>query len=283
MATEAFAPAKINLTLHVTGQRADGYHLLDSLVVFADIGDTVRAEAAGDLSLTVDGPMAAGVPTDGSNLVLRAARFLASGRGARITLTKRLPASSGIGGGSSDAAAALRALSFLWGVPVPQDVLALGADVPVCLCPVPQRLQGVGEVLTPVEGLPECEVVLVNPGVGLSTPQVFRALRNRDNPAMAAELPAWGSAQALADWLKGQRNDLTAAATSVQPEIATVLGALSDAGALFHGMSGSGATCFALFAPGTGAAEAARKALSAAQPLWWVASGKLLGEGAGKV
>ncbi|WP_372834971.1 4-(cytidine 5'-diphospho)-2-C-methyl-D-erythritol kinase, partial [Puniceibacterium confluentis] len=178
MATEVFAPAKVNLTLHVTGRRADGYHLLDSLVVFADIGDTVSVEASDRLSLAVDGPMAVGVPVDDSNLVLRAARFLNPERGAAILLTKHLPAASGIGGGSSDAAATLRALSELWGVPVPRDVLALGADLPVCMAPGAQRLAGVGDVLTPVPGLPDCDILLVKPGVSVATPQGVRALQD---------------------------------------------------------------------------------------------------------
>ncbi|MGY9046211.1 hypothetical protein P775_25660 [Puniceibacterium antarcticum] len=275
MATESFAPAKINLTLHVTGRRADGYHLLDSLVVFADIGDTVRVQAAEKLSLMVDGPMSAGVPVDDSNLVLRAARLLNPARGAQITLTKRLPASSGIGGGSSDAAASLRALCAIWNLPVPEDVLALGADVPVCMQTRAQRLQGVGEVLSAVERLPECDILLVNPGVAVSTPEVFRALQSRDNPAMPADLPIWDSAETLADWLQGQRNDLTAAAVAVQPVIAEVLEALCATQALYSGMSGSGATCFGLFPPGTGAA-AALTTLQARRPSWWAASGTLL-------
>ncbi|RMH39444.1 MAG: 4-(cytidine 5'-diphospho)-2-C-methyl-D-erythritol kinase, partial [Alphaproteobacteria bacterium] len=135
MAAEAFAAAKVNLALAVTGRRADGYHLLDSLVAFADVGDRLRAEAAPSLELSVEGPEAAGVPAGPGNLVLRAARALAPDRGARITLWKELPAAAGIGGGSSDAAAALRLLSKLWGVPLPSSevILSLGADVPVCL------------------------------------------------------------------------------------------------------------------------------------------------------
>ncbi len=276
MPTEVFAPAKVNLTLHVTGRRADGYHLLDSLVVFADIGDTVRVEAAETLSLDVDGPMAAGVPTDGSNLVMKAARFLDPARGARITLTKRLPPSSGIGGGSSDAAACLRALSALWDVPLTCDVLALGADVPVCMTPGAQRLQGVGDALSPVRGMPDCDILLVNPGVAVSTPRVFAALSSRDNPAMTDSLPEWPSAEVLGDWLATQRNDLQSAAVTVEPVIADVLETLSSTGCLYHGMSGSGATCFALFPPGTGAAEVAAERLRTSRPEWWCAAGRLL-------
>ncbi len=275
MATEDFAPAKINLTLHVTGRRADGYHLLDSLVVFADIGDTVRVSPAERLSLKVDGPMAVGVPVDDSNLVLRAARLLDPGRGARIILTKRLPAASGIGGGSSDAAACLRALSRLWDVSLPQNLESLGADVPVCMAPGAQRLRGTGEVLDPVPGLPSCDILLVNPGVAVSTPQVFGALRWRDNAPMPDTLPDWSTAGALADWLKDQRNDLQAAAIAVQPDISDVLDVLAGTGCLHCGMSGSGATCFALFPFGTGAAAQVAEGLAAERPLWWSAAGKI--------
>ncbi|MFN7598828.1 MAG: 4-(cytidine 5'-diphospho)-2-C-methyl-D-erythritol kinase, partial [Cereibacter sp.] len=168
MAIDAFAPAKVNLTLHVTGQRADGYHLLDSLVVFADIGDTVRAMAADGLSLTVTGPQAAGLAADDSNLVLRAARLFPLATGAALMLDKVLPVASGIGGGSADAAAALRVLSRLWGVALPEtaEVLRLGADVPVCLAGRPVRMTGVGDGLHPLaHPLPPAALVLANPGV----------------------------------------------------------------------------------------------------------------------
>ena len=274
-ATDGFAPAKINLTLHVTGQRPDGYHLLDSLVAFADIGDTVSASVAPGLSLSVTGPMAEGVPTDDSNLVLRAARLLAPGRGAALVLDKRLPAASGIGGGSSDAAAALRVLAPLWGVALPPaaDLLPLGADVPVCLDPRPVRMQGIGERLSAAPALPHCEIVLVNPRQPVPTPQVFRALTRGDNPAMPGTLPRWRDLAALAEWLRAQRNDLEPAAIAVQPAIAEVLEAMRGTAPLIARMSGSGATCFALYA--SGAAQAAQ-ALRAARPDWWVASGRLL-------
>ena len=274
MPIEDFAPAKINLTLHVTGRRDDGYHLLDSLVAFADIGDTVTVEPAADLSLTVDGPMAAGVPADSGNLVMRAARLMSPERGARITLTKRLPSSSGIGGGSSDAAATLRALSRLWNLPVPDDVARLGADVPVCMNPRAQRMRGIGETLAAVPALPDCALLLVNPGVSVATPAVFRALQDRENAPMPDGLPNWSTAQDMTAWLGEQRNDLQAAACAVLPQIASVLDALAETRPLFRAMSGSGATCFALYAP-QAAADAERR-LRAAHPDWWVAAGRLL-------
>ncbi len=278
MAVETFAPAKINLTLHVTGQRADGYHLLDSLVVFADVGDIVRVSSAADLSLSVSGPRAAGVPCDDGNLVMRAARLLAPGRGARLALEKHLPTASGIGGGSSDAAAALRALVDLWGLRMPDvsALLTLGADVPVCVQPEAQRMQGVGEHLTRVPGLPPIWLVLANPGVAVPTPSVFRALARRDNPPMPRDLPRLANAAEFAVWLRMMRNDLEAPACAIAPEINQTLRALdAQSGCLIARMSGSGATCFGLFADPLLAAGAAR-ALTAAHPNWWVASAGLV-------
>lgn len=279
MAIEAFAPAKINLTLHVTGQRPDGYHRLDSLVAFADIGDTVCAEPAERLTLSIDGPQAGGLDAGPDNLVLRAARLLAPDRGAALTLSKRLPVASGIGGGSADAAAALRALSRLWQVPLPatEDVARLGADVPVCIESRPSRMSGIGERLEPVPPLPAADIVLVNPGVPVSTPDVFRAVSDKANPPMPARLPRWTALADFTDWLKGQRNDLQTPATVLQPLIADVLSALRDAGSLYSAMSGSGATCFGLFPPdGHSAKSVVRAECFARRPDWWVAQGRLL-------
>lgn len=279
MAVEAFAPAKINLTLHVTGRRADGYHLLDSLAAFCDVGDALRVSPAQALSLQVTGPRAEGVPTDGTNLVLRAAELMRpASTGAAITLEKHLPAAAGIGGGSSDAAAALRALSELWGTDLPgqAELLSLGADVPVCMTPGSWRMEGIGEALSPVPNLPSCDILLVNPGVSVSTPVVFRSLSSRENAPMPRDLPDWNGAADLARWLAGQRNDLQAPAIAQQPVIGTVLEALEASGALFSAMSGSGATCFALFQPGRRQAQLAAERLRVSYPGWWVAPGQLL-------
>ena len=183
------ARAKVNLCLHVTGRRADGYHLLDSLVAFAEFGDAIRASRAEALTLVIEGPFAEGLGDLPDNLVLRAARALdgldGKGNGAALTLVKSLPVASGIGGGSADAAATLRALARLRGLPLPgpDAVLALGADVPVCLAGVPTRMSGIGEVLEPV-ALPDFAMVLVNPGVAVPTGAVFSGLARRDNPPM---------------------------------------------------------------------------------------------------
>lgn len=278
-----FGYAKINLTLHVTGQREDGYHLLDSLVVFAGIGDRLRAVPAQDLSLTIEGPFAADVPGGDDNLVLKAARLVAGGTGAAFTLTKLLPPTSGIGGGSADAAAAIRAvmrLRLMSGAPMApmskaeaDAVVALGADVPVCLASHPARMRGIGAQLDWLPPLPELHVVLVNPRVEVPTPVVFRALTQKNNAPMPDSLPQWPDAAALAAWLAEQRNDLETPARSHAPVIGDVLAALADQpGALFTRMSGSGATCFALFAK-EDAAIAAAEALRADHPDWWAAAG----------
>lgn len=260
------APAKINLCLHVTGRRHDGYHLLDSLVVFTEFGDRVTV-APGPLSLAVEGPFAAGLAADDDNLCLRAARSV-GGDGA-ITLHKALPVASGIGGGSADAAAVLRALGR-----TPADPAALGADVPVCLACVPARMRGVGEVVEPVAGLPALHLLLVNPRVAVPTPRVFRALARRDNPGLP-DLPVRPDAGALVAWLQGTRNDLEAAAIGIAPEVADALALLAGDGAQLARMSGSGATCFGVF-PDSAAARAARDAISTARPGWWVAQTRTL-------
>ncbi|MBN2631395.1 MAG: 4-(cytidine 5'-diphospho)-2-C-methyl-D-erythritol kinase [Rhodobacteraceae bacterium] len=277
MATDAveFAPAKVNLTLHVTGQRADGYHLLDSLVVFAEVGDTVTVTVAPALSLAITGPQAGVLPVADDNLVLRAARLM--GGGAAITLDKVLPVASGIGGGSADAAATLRALARMTGQALPDAaaVLSLGADVPVCLQGRALRMRGVGEQLDPVPTLPPAWLVLVNPGVAVSTPAVFRDITRKDNAPMPRDLPRLTSAADLAAFLLMMRNDMEPAAMALQPVIGAVKSALSaQAGCLIARMSGSGATCFGLFADGHAAGSAARS-LQAQRPDWWVAAAEM--------
>ena len=278
MAIEEFAPAKLNLALHVTGQRPDGYHRLDSLVVFADVGDRVTVASAEALTLAVTGPEGTGLTAGRDNLVLRAARALGAGRGAAITLEKNLPVASGIGGGSADAAAALRALARHWGLPLPEAaaVLALGADVPVCLAGRPARMGGIGEMLAPLPPLPEMAVLLVNPRLEVPTPAVFRALARRENAAMEPLPATFADAGALAAWLSRQRNDLEAPAVAAAPVIAEILAAIAAAGPLLARMSGSGATCLGLFA-GLGEAEAAARALADRHPGWWVRAAAILG------
>lgn len=281
MRLSATAPAKVNLTLHVTGQRDDGYHLLDSLVVFADVGDQLTVLPGQDLRMTVGGPFAQGVPGDDRNLVLRAARMLAEmrgvDRGALIQLDKHLPHAAGLGGGSSDAAAALSLLAQFWEVaPLPADtpeVLALGADVPACLHgPGPLLLSGIGDVLHRPPALPDCALVLVNPRQDIATPEAFKALEQKDNPAMDA-LPEGLDLNGFAAWLSRQRNDLLKPAQSMVPEIERVLDRLRRLPAVKAvGMSGSGATCWALVAD-MAAARLAARAVQVAEMGWWVVPG----------
>ncbi|MGB8814738.1 MAG: 4-(cytidine 5'-diphospho)-2-C-methyl-D-erythritol kinase [Paracoccaceae bacterium] len=279
MTTTEFAPAKINLTLHVTGQRADGYHLLDSLVVFADTGDRVTVAAADALRFTITGPQAAALAAGDDNLVLRAARALWGDGTAAITLEKMLPVASGIGGGSSDAAATLRALAALWRLPLPAPavVLALGADVPVCLQGHAVRMTGVGDGLQPLAApLPPAWLVLANPGVSIPTPDVFRALIRRDGSGMPRDLPKLKTLPDLSAFLQMMRNDLEAPAMQLAPVISLTKAALSALpGCLMARMSGSGATCFGLFSDPLTATAAARS-LAAAHPDWWVTSARIL-------
>jgi len=281
VAVEVFAPAKINLTLHVTGRRADGYHLLDSLVAFADVGDRIVLEPDTALTLQLSGPMASALPAVEDNLVLRAARWFRgdSALGAAIALEKHLPAAAGLGGGSADAAAVLRGLARLWGMrpPEPERTVELGADVPVCLAGQVSRMRGIGDALIELPPLPPVRAVLVNPGVAVPTGQVFRALGGRDNPPMPESLPAMAHPEALIEFLGAMRNDLQTPAISACPVIGEVLEALEQQpGCKIARMSGSGASCFGLFLEGAEAVAAAQ-ALTAARPQWWVRSARLIG------
>ena len=285
------APAKINLYLHVLGRRADGYHELDSLVMFADVGDTLAVRAAPDRdhpSLALDGPFAAALADEppAGNLVVRAALALAAALGrppaVAITLTNRLPVASGIGGGSADAAACLRALIRLWQVPADHPALGelaagLGADVPVCLAGRAAYFGGIGDRLDPAPPLPDCPALLVNPGVPVPTPAVFRA-RSGPFSAPGRLAGAPDGVRALAAELGRRTNDLTRAALSVAPIIAGVLAALEgSAGCLLARLSGSGATCFALY-PDHDTAAAAAANLAVGHPGWWVQPCRLISD-----
>ena len=294
------AHAKVNLYLHVVGRRVDGYHLLDSLAAFAGAHDVLTAEATPDpdLVLTLAGRYGDALRGEAAadNLVVRAAlrlqRELGAPGGATLLLDKRLPVASGIGGGSADAAAALRLLAALWaeagcGSPASGRLEALavglGADVPVCLGQRPARMGGIGELLDAPPILPPCALVLVNCGRAVSTPSVFRA--RAPGFREPAPLPAsWPDAAAMAAGLADLHNDLEPAAIMLCPPIADVLAAIArQPGCLLARMSGSGATCFGLFARGWGgaapppAAGGAPTALT--RPDWWVWDGPLLSNG----
>lgn len=283
---EEFAPAKVNLALHVTGRRADGYHLLDSLVVFASAGDRLSFEAAGEDRLTLSGRFAGTLSDDAApgagNLVIRARDALRewATHAARpappvhIRLEKNLPVASGIGGGSADAAATLRGLDRLWQLGVPRRQLhtmglALGADVPMCLESRPLVARGIGEDIAVVEDFPELYLLLVNPLAGVSTPDVFRRLTNREN--LPLDLPREGSP--LEQWLgtlAASRNDMQAAAEELEPKISEALELIRQADPMLARMSGSGATCFGVYRSLPGL-ERALARLEAARPDWWVA------------
>jgi 4-diphosphocytidyl-2-C-methyl-D-erythritol kinase len=286
VALTAFAPAKVNLYLHLIGRRPDGYHLLDSLIAFPDIGDRITAEPAPTFSLDIIGPEASGLAHTGQdNLVLRAARLLADhtgmARGAALRLEKNLPVAAGIGGGSSDAAATLRLLAALWQLSIGEEALAglgarLGADLPVCLYGRAAWVGGIGEQIEPAPDLPEAGILLANPRRELPTAAVFAA---RTGPFYEAGrfAPMPSDAAGLARALMARRNDLTEAAIGLVPEIGAVLARLARLpGALLARMSGSGATCFALF-PDRSAAHQAHATLAAAEPQWWCAACGLVG------
>ncbi len=282
------AAAKINLYLHVTGRRPDGYHFLDSLVAFAGVHDTVTLSPAPDLtlSLELDGPYAGDLPEVSANLALQAAERLrrAAGcdAGATIRLEKKLPVASGIGGGSADAAAVLGGLVRLWGLDAAEInlgelALDLGADVPVSLFGEAAFIGGIGEEVVRAPALPAAWLVLVNPGVALSTPAVFKARAGEfSKPGRFDDSPA--TAAVLAEFLATTGNDLTEAAIGIEPMIGDVLKALDAAEeVLLARMSGSGATCFGLFTEAGTAARAAAE-ISQSQPGWWVRATPLLAD-----
>ena len=279
------APAKINLTLHIVARREDGWHELESLVAFTRSGDTLSLEPGGMLALTVDGPTSGAAGEDDDNLVVRAARALAHDvpglRTGAFRLTKRLPVAAGIGGGSSDAAAALRLLARLNGMALDDDRLVAaarrtGADVPVCLTATARMMTGTGDRLGPALALPPLPALIVNPGVALETKAVFARMdlapgwrtSANDHPAIA-ERQDLASCVAL---LKRGRNDMEDAACVLVPVISDVLAVLGAApGCRLARMSGSGATCFGLFADCKQAGRAL-KAIRRAHPDWWIKS-----------
>ena len=273
------APAKVNLALHVTGRRADGYHLLDSLVAFSCHGDLLEVEDGAEDDFFVSGHFAAHVPIGETNLVTRARDLLRETFGERarapvhLHLEKNLPVASGIGGGSADAAAALRLLVRHWRIDIDEATLAklglsLGADVPMCLSSKPLLARGIGEALEELPHFPALPLVLVNPNIPLSTPEVFSRLERRDNPPLSP-LGAFTDTVSAAHWLKEARNDLEDPACQLVPQIEDARDALRRAGALFARMSGSGATCFGVFSTRPEADQAAAL-LEERHPDWFV-------------
>ncbi|MFO1241710.1 MAG: 4-(cytidine 5'-diphospho)-2-C-methyl-D-erythritol kinase [Rickettsiales bacterium] len=271
--------AKLNLSLHITGRRDDGYHLLESVVAFADIGDVLTARASQELTLTIIGEHASGLPSDEDNLVLRAARALAPDKTAHLTLEKNLPIASGIGGGSGDAAAALKLLNKFWGLNLPMKVLnevalRLGADVPMCLENTPAFVQGTGDIITPIV-LPTWYVVLANPGVAIPTKNIFAdfaaSRQSFDTPSAFSEITDWLS------YVKASRNTLQPFSVAREPIIKALLSAFAATEqCLLSRMSGSGATCFGLYEKEEAAREAERY-LAASFPQFWLKTATLSG------
>ncbi len=282
-----FASAKVNLTLHVLGRRPDGYHEIDSLVAFADAGDRLTFTPREPLALDAVGPTAAAAGQEAENLVLKAARALAERipglRLGRFLLDKQLPVAAGLGGGSSDAAAALRLIARHNDLPLDDARLhaaarATGADVPVCLDPRARMMRGIGEILSDPIELPQLPAVLVNPGAAVPTKDVFAALRapTLTGPAEPDDFIAINTDVAsLLSILNARRNDLEIPAVRIQPVIADVLMALQKSpGCLLARMSGSGATCFGLYGS-AGAAELAAQRMQKSHAGWWVRAATL--------
>lgn len=288
MNASAFAPAKVNLYLHVGATGADGFHPLETLMVFADVGDEVALAGQGVPALQVAGAFSAGLGAEDENLVLRAAALLSRRLGREgdlpgLHLEKRLPVAAGLGGGSADAAATLRLLNEAWrgGLDMPQlEALAaqLGSDVPACVASLPVTARGRGDVLAPAPVLPVLPAVLVNPGVACPTGAVYRGFDRQaapDRPDAAPDPGGLPDVAATVRWLESLRNDLEAPALAVAPGIGDVLGRLRDAPeTLLARLSGSGATCFALCADEESAGRLAA-GLAEAQPGWWVRACRL--------
>lgn len=280
------ASAKINLYLEVTNRRANGYHDLDSLVVFADVGERLTAYEADELSLDIEGPMAGALAQENDNLILRAARLLREeagvSKGASLRLEKHIPVAAGVGGGSADAAAALRALNVLWQVGADEGDLMrlglrLGADVPVCIRSRTSRFQGIGDICSDGPVLPKgLGICLVNPRVAVSTKGIFALVQPKEG-SVNGPLPSdFSSCEAFKDWLAERRNDLMHPASSKEPVVQDCLDALNGANEhAFVRMSGSGATCFALCATVKGARHIYRH-LMTSRPDWWMWSGNIL-------
>ena len=266
------AKAKINLCLHVTGQNTDGYHLLDSLVVFADCGDELTFKRNQNLEIILDGRFSEdlnSIPIS-ENIIFNAAKVLDSSKGAEIFLRKNLPVAAGIGGGSADAAATLRGLAQLWNTSLPIDNgLALGADVPVCIKSTNQRMQGIGEILTDIEIFPKLSAVLINSGDKVSTLRIFKTLKSKYNQDIGSLPKNKLSFIETIHFLSNLRNDLENPAIELVPNIKNVLDVLNSCGSELSRMSGSGGTCFGLFQSFELAQKAAKK-ISLENPKWWV-------------
>ena len=279
---EEKASAKVNLCLQIVGQKSNGFHLLDSIVAFTEFGDKLFFKKSDKLELTVQGAFSDQIPVDNSNLILKAAELLRTlnkiKTGAHITLIKNLPPSAGLGGGSSDAAAAIRGLSRLWGTDLPEirDLMTIGSDLPVCINQKTQHMQGFGEVLNEINTFPNLPILLVNPLKKVSTQTVFRMLKNKKNLPLSKYEKLFETKKDCIEWLLLQRNDLMEPAVSVEPVISEVLRLISNQISVKKvSMSGSGATCFGVFDNKHDCDLAMRK-VRGERPEWWSVSTEII-------
>ena len=279
---EEKASAKVNLCLQIVGQKSNGFHLLDSIVGFTEFGDHLSFKKSDELELTINGAFSDQIPADKSNLILKAAELLRTlnniKNGAHITLTKNLPPSAGLGGGSSDAAAAIRGLSRLWGTDLPEidDLMKIGSDLPVCINQKTQHMKGFGEVLNVVNAFPNLPILLVNPLKKVSTQTVFRKLENKKNSPLSKYENLFQTKKDWINWLLLQRNDLIEPAVSVEPVISEVLQFISNQISVEKvSMSGSGATCFGVF-ENNHDCDLAMKKIRRERPEWWSVSTEII-------
>ena len=279
---EEKASAKVNLCLQIVGQKSNGFHLLDSIVGFTEFGDHLSFKESDVLELTVQGAFSDQIPVDKSNLILKAAELLRTlysiKTGAHITLIKNLPPSAGLGGGSSDAAAAVRGLSRLWGTDLPEihDLMKIGSDLPVCINQKTQHMKGFGEVLSEINTFPNLPILLVNPLKRVSTQIVFSMLKNKKNPPLSKYEKLFKTKKDCINWLLLQRNDLMEPAVRVEPVIADVLRLISNQISVKKvSMSGSGATCFGVF-ENKHDCDLAMKKVRRERPEWWSVSTEII-------
>ena len=279
---EEKASAKVNLCLKIVGQKSNGFHLLDSIVGFTEFGDHLSFKKSDELKLTAKGAFSDQIPVDKSNLILKAAELLRTinniKTGAHITLTKNLPPSAGLGGGSSDAAATIRGLSRLWGTDLPEidDMMEIGSDLPVCINQKTQHMRGFGEVLEEINTFPNLPILLVNPLKKVSTQTVFRMLKNKKNPPLSKYEKLFQAKKDWINWLLLQRNDLMEPAVKVEPVISEVLRLISKQISVEKvSMSGSGATCFGIF-ENKHDCDLAMKRVRLERPDWWSVSTEII-------
>ena len=279
---EEKASAKVNLCLQIVGQKSNGFHLLDSIVGFTEFGDHLSFKKSDELELTMKGTFSDQIPVDKSNLIFKAAELLRTinniKTGAHITLTKNLPPSAGLGGGSSDAAATIRGLSRLWGTDLPEidDLMKIGSDLPVCINQKTQHMKGFGEVLEEINTFPNLPILLVNPLKKVSTQTVFRMLKKKKNPPLSKYEKLFQAKKDWINWLLLQRNDLMEPAVKVEPVISEVLRLISKQISVEKvSMSGSGATCFGIF-ENKHDCDLAMKRVRLERPDWWSVSTEII-------